>query len=86
MRRGRLPEHQAARRDRVEEVLFPLSASLERVDLIALRIRQALARSRYVEAVLEPALDELDCLRDEIAEACDAAATVWRQGQQRRWE
>ena len=60
--------------------------SLARLDLVELRIQQALDQQLGAEDVLSPALDEIEVVRRDMAGAKDILRDLWKRGQELRWE
>lgn len=82
---GRLKQDGKQLRDSVEAALFQHQCD-SKLDLVELRIRQALEKQLGVEDLLTPALDDLAHVRRDLTGARRILAELWKIGQEVRWE
>jgi hypothetical protein len=82
---GRIRNDCRAERDALEEAQSILLAAALDLDEVALRVEQAVRRTRIVEPVLRPALERLARIRSELKSARDALSEVWTEGQRKKW-
>jgi hypothetical protein len=87
MTRGRIGKDAERRRSAVEAALGGLAEAVVVLDALTIvRVRQAMERDCSLEPLLQPALDELDNVRDRIETAKDQFSDVWQSGQGCRWQ
>lgn len=82
---GRLKQEGSVLRDAVETVLFQHQCT-NKLDLVELRIQQALDNHYGVDAVLSPALEEIAAVRKDLGDARGVLKELWESGQELRWE
>lgn len=86
MKQGRLTNEGESDRDSVELALFALGFSLDLLEEGELRIRQAMQRTALVTDVLDPALDRLEMVRQQVRMARGVVKELWRTGQAGKWK
>lgn len=74
------------RRDRIETALARVIKVLADLDEIILRTRQARRRSAVVQDVLDPAIERLIEMRDELESVQQELQAAWMNGQADKWD
>jgi len=81
----RMSDDEEARRERIENGLAALAGAGRRLELVALRIRQAKARSGLID-LLQPAEMDLIWIIGKLALAAGALRETWQQGETDHWK
>lgn len=83
---GRISDDRKTERDHLEEAqVLLLTISID-LDEVSLRIRQAIRRTRIVEDVLNPAVERLDQVHDDLQRMQRDLRSSWEEGQRKKWK
>lgn len=74
---GRMTKKASEKRQEQEAAVFALVTALTRLEMVQLRVRQALRRSGLID-LLQPAVEQLEKLGREIEEAKDYVANGYK--------
>lgn len=81
----RMTEQQERLRQAVEDPLFNVSRMLKEMELLQLRIDQALRRAPALEYLLQPVKDTLNEWRDMLSGIQRRYGSIWQEGNRRNW-
>ncbi len=72
-------------RDLLEEAQTLLLTASVDLDEVALRVRQAIRRTRLVADVLDPASERIERVRGDLKLIRQDLSEVWRERNQKKW-
>ena len=85
MSKGRLNNNADIRQQTIESPMFYLGTTLVSLELVDLRVKQAIDRTGLVE-LLGPARDDIHSIIQNIKKTQSLLKPIWQDGQSKRWE
>lgn len=81
----KMSDSREARRERIEAAMFSMGRILLEIDLVILRLQQAMKHYPATHRLLEPALNYLDVWRTRIEDVQSTLRWFWDFGNSHYW-